>query len=378
MPNRKRILMLRRDLGVKQYHLACSLVDELKWECQLMLPRVGGLNWYGCFRQFPRPKQMLLHLLWQDRSLLLNQQPNRDPAKEDYALPFSSISRFSKENILSLEPDLIYLSSDTSDWMRKKLFGYNLGVPVIVDVEDSMIWRKDIYVYHKWREMVERESQLISNDQVVKVAWASDLERIASRNYYQEVVNKDFVTLYPFVAKRTIPTLLEKKTDAFSVVYLGSSWLRSGRDYFPFIKEIVKNGVQLTIFLINSVFPFERSYAKYRRLARRYENLEVNPCIPYAEAKSVISKFHVGLVGALNDIMKYRATFGMKPLEYAFANVQPASLGIPLKNLSNGKEFGYVCAPETIESAFVNNLKNFDYNYHLMDNHLGLFENEEV
>ena len=111
-------------------------------------------------------------------------------------------------------------------------------------------------------------------------------------------------------------------------------------------------------------------WQKFSELAVRYENFHLEKFVTFGRIKSIISKHHVGLVYLPSDSEKIKATFGMKPFEYAYANVQPASVGSKLIDLESKKEFGYECSPKTIESEFKNNLVNFKKEENLMDNHV--------
>ena len=283
--------------------------------------------------------------------------------------PFKEASNFSEEKIQDLDPDVIYLSSASYETSRK-ILSLDLDIPIVLDIEDSALFHRNFRPPSVSRERIGKERILISHPKVSTVLWGSDPERDLASTHYRDISpRKPFITMYPFVAKHTLPNTVKEKTDEFSVVYLGSIWTGSDyRNYFPAIEKICETGVKLTVYLLNSWSRHNFKIAS--NLAKKHPNFDVEEFVPYDKAKEQISKYHVGLSGNFFGFVKTKATFGMKPLEYAYAGVQPSSLGHPIKNLSDGKEFGYCCTPETIVENFEHNLDHFDWDYHLMDNHL--------
>lgn len=352
-----KLLMIVQDLGVKQYHLACALTDSYDVECHLSTLNPFGLNWRRCFLGFPNVKNMYRGLHNKVRRIQAGYSPD----------PFITISEFNQSKVFNLDPDVIYVSSTIyGKGIEEKVL--NLDYPIILDVEDSILLDRDVVKSETFKRRLDKEKKLVSFPSVMLVLWGSDGEKNAALKYYKKDANKkSFITVYPYVAERTIPKYQKEKKE-LSVVYAGSIWEGGYRDYFPIIERIGKKGINLTIYMSNS---FNRyNWNKLRKTSKKYSSVLVENNYPFHEIKEELSQFQIGLTGFTIDCLKYRATFGMKPMEYAYAGVQPASIGNSINNISDDKEFGYRCSPETLLDDYQYNLHRFDWNYHLMDNRL--------
>lgn len=283
--------------------------------------------------------------------------------------PFRTIQEFNQSKALDLDPDVIYISSSSMYEKRLEEKFLNLDYPIILDVEDSTLLSQDVVKSDTFKERLDKEKKLVSFPSVMIVLWGSDSERNAALKYYKKDSNKKpFITVYPYVAERTIPRYQKEKKES-SVVYAGSIWEGGYRDYFPIIERIGKKGINLTVYMSNS---FNRyNWNKLLKTSKKYSSVLVEKNYPFHKIKEELSQFQIGLAGSTVDCLKYRATYGMKPLEYAYAGVQPASIGNSINNISDDNEFGYCCSPETILDDYQSNLHRFDWNYHLMDNRLG-------
>jgi hypothetical protein len=171
--------------------------------------------------------------------------------------------------------------------------------------------------------------------------------------------------------------MLSKKTDDFTVVYAGSIW-GGYRDVVGQLTEIARSGIETHVYMLNDFV--KHQWDRMEQRAEATDGLHLHRRFPFATIKAVIQRYHAGLHFAMTDD-KTSATYGMKPLEYAYAGVVPfcidASLDSrPAYNLSDDKEFGYVVAsPDDVEHDFNPFLlKHFDYDYHLMDTHIHEFK----
>lgn len=356
-----KILFINQDLDVKQYHLACALTDKYNIECHLALLFPNGLNWKRALSAFPHPRGML-YFLRTHRAFMARQ------LKNDTINPFKTVKAFNKHNLLELDPDLVYISSNTDS-----TFDYrNLGkYPIFYDIEDFIEFDKDIVGYKKAFTRMMENHRIIHNPMVLGVGFGSLAECKSASMLFgpEEHGRKPYITLYPFVAKRTLPKKVKDKTNIFSIVYAGSFWRGDGyKDISKTFLKILSNGLDLTVYIVNSWHKPTMEYLK--SITSNYDNFHIKPVVSFGKIKEEISCYHVGLKGGFIGYKKTKATFGMKPLEYAYADVQPVSLGHSLNNLSDNKEFGYCTTPEDIQYNYQNNLENFDWNYHLMDNHL--------
>lgn len=352
--------MIVRDLGVKQYHLACALTDRYDFDCHLLILNTFGLNWKHCILGFPKIKKMY-------RGLKKTVIKFREEYSPD---PFITFSGFNKEKIFNLDPDVIYISSLKCEKRIKEVL--NFDYPMILDVEDSILLKQDVVKSEKFKEQLDIEKKLVSSSGVRLVLWGSDTEKNMALKFYQkEAYKKPFITVYPFVAERTIPKDQKKKKE-LSVVYAGSIFKGSYRDYFPIIERIGKKKINLTVFMSNSDNRYY--WNKLLKITNKHSTLVSKKYVPFHEIKEEISKFQIGLTGSTIDCLKLRATYGMKPLEYAYAGVQPASIGNKIKNICDENEFGYCCTPESLLDNYQYNLHKFNRNYHIMDNRLDELE----
>jgi hypothetical protein len=343
--------------GVKQYHLACALTDQYNVECYFLSLLPTGLNWLGSIRQLPKIRKSLTQLVAIRDYFAKTSRQNGSP--------FLSIEQFSLKRLRSIDPDFVYVSSFVNESFSPDMIEY----PILYDIEDSILLDRNIIKLDKYQWRLKREETFIKNQNVKIIAWGSETEKTEALKQNNLVIDKEVCVIYPFVAKRTLLQKTYEKTKHFSVVYSGSVWLENEhRNFIPSFLKIIKQNIDLTVYLLNS-FNW-RVYYTLKRLSFKHSNFHVKKFVGYNKLKEELSKYHVGVDGNFLGYEKTRATFGMKPLEYAYANVQPASLGHPICNLSDGKEFGYCTTPENIEQKHQNNLKHFDWNYHLMDNRI--------
>ena len=211
-----------------------------------------------------------------------------------------------------------------------------------------------------------REQDWINISQ--QVTWGSSEEKKLGERKL-ELGSSDSLLLYPFVAKLTTRGRWPlEKTENFSVAYAGSIWAGGHRDHYKIFEAIGRQKIDLYVYMANS--SNRHNWNLMRQLQKTYPTIKLFPAVDYYSIKDVLSQHHAGLVVTNDQFMKTRFTFGMKPFEYAYADVQVASIGMPIKNLNTGTEYSYNCTPETIQSAFEDKRYMFDKNYHLMDRHL--------
>jgi hypothetical protein len=345
-----KILFLNNTLGVKQYHLASALTDKYNAECHFAHMYPFGYNWKMGLKQFPRPRKMLLYFR------RARDFTTRDILKNDPTLPFKTVNKYSDIAISQSDFDWVYFSS-AIPYFPEELEGRN----VWVDIED-LVKFNDLPSL----EQIAYERQLMNKAKIL--TFGSEGERRYACHHY--VLPKPTLTMYPRVAQRTLPKTFTRKTDNFSIVVIDSSWNGAYfRDYYPLIEEIVKDtGIEVYFFLAN--YWSKPIWDRFADLTIKYDNFFLFKAATFGIIKDLISKYHVGLVNVPGDLTKVKSTFGMKPFEYAYANVQPASIGSPLIDLESQKEFGYQTTPQTIESDFKNNLVNFRKEENLMENHI--------
>lgn len=354
-----KLAMICHDLTVKQYHLACAIADTYYWDIRFYHTRLDKINWSIVFKQLP-------YLYNAGRCLKSQIERKSFYVKHEYGKPLDKIQHYNPKDVEEYAPDIIYITS-ASQYTYKIALDNHPKIPFILDIEDSQLFRTD-YKKEGNKDEIENENKITSHQQVKIITWGSQAEIDKACKYYGEP-EKPWILLYPLVARRTLPRELDDKTPDFSVVYIGSIWEGKGyRNFFPVLSDIAESGVNLDVFLLNSWN--KPNWNKLKKLDRKTSNLTAYPFIPYAKIKQEISRYHVGVCGSPEDFEKTNSTYGMKPLEYAYARVQPISLGIPIRNLSDGREFGYCSSTKTIEDDYQCNLDRFDREYHLMDNHL--------
>lgn len=354
-----KLAMICHDLTVKQYHLACAIADNYSWDLRFYYTRLNKINWGTVFKQLP-------YLYNAGRCLKSQIERKAFYVNYEYGKPLDKIQPYNPRDVEEYAPDIIYITS-ASQFTCKISLNNHPKTPFILDIEDSQLFRTD-YKKDENRNEIKSEGKLTSHEQVKIITWGSHAELTKAYEVYGDQ-GKPSILLYPLVARRTLPPKLDDKTPYFSAVYLGSIWQGKGyRNLFPIISEIAESRINLHVYLLNSWN--KPNWKRIKKLGEKYPNLTPHPFTPYAKAKQEISRFHVGLCGSPEDYEKTNSTYGMKPLEYAYAGVQPVSLGIPIRNLSDGREFGYCSSPQQIQKEYQHNLDQFDREYHLMDNHL--------
>ncbi len=350
-----RILFIRGYLSVKQYHLACALTDKYEVDCDFAhLYPSNGYDFLGSKFYYPKLKWMAKHILKNAKG---ESEITKHVIENDPTLPFNKIASFSKFKKDLKEYDWIYLSSYCMRFPRQLKSLNNLWV----DIEDLILLREKAL-----EKQLASEKFLIENSNFVTFGSNKELE-LAKLTYG---LTENYATVYPRVARRTIPKIFSKKTNKFSVVVIGGFYNTGYRNYFPTIKEILKLNpdTTLTLYLVNSHNKF--MWNLFKQLEVELSNFTVKPFVSYGLLKQEISKYHVGLIYLPSQYEKLSATFGMKPFEYVYAKVQPCSIGKRLIDPYNNKEFGYRCDPTNIQENFKENMKNFDYEKNLMDNNL--------
>jgi len=350
--DKMKVLFIGNELGVKQYHLACALADNCNVKPYFLD--------YDVMNYLPISKKVKL---FAKRRLVRYQSKAKQIRRYDPINPFVDIGDLTKDGLEDIDPDVVYISHTVM-----KIPEYVFNYPFFYDIEDFIWLNRDIAKI--------RTDSLFKRLRILrKVILRHNLIGVGAGSYKeQEAVKyvlryKNPILLYPFVAKRTLPRKINPKTENFSVVYAGG--VSSGyRDFVPYFKEILGSGLDLTVFMNNS-----NNYWYYKKVKKLkiYPNFTLYRQEMYSKIKETISEFHVGLTGNFINFRKSGATFGMKPLEYAYANVQPVSLGYPLFNLSDSESFGYVATADKIKELYKDNLKNFDFDYHLMDTHISNF-----
>jgi hypothetical protein len=363
-----KLLFINNYLDVKQYHLACALTDQYNVECHFayLLPSTKH-DWKGVVKEFPKLKTMLIHLR-NHKGLI-----TKKIMKDDPLLPFVTTVPYHKvKNHLSIF-DWVYCSSD-SNYIPKELYRSNSNL--WLDIEDLRLFRE-----YATNQQLAYEKELINKFSLI--SFGSEQELFFAKWKYKSIkkTNKPCFVIYPRVARRTIPKTFASKTKEFSLVIIGNIWNdQSYRNYYPVIKKILtENTFPVTLFLFNSWNKF--MWTTFKKLEEQYKNknkqFTVKEFVPYGSIKQALSKYHVGLVYLPQHFKKLTVTFGMKPYEYVYANVQPASIGTRIfDQIHPQKEFGYICQTNTIRENYQNNIKNFDQENNLMDNNLKELRNE--
>ena len=340
-----KILFVNRTLGVKQYHLACALTDKYGVDCYFAHTWTNGMNWKAGLEKFPNLKKIVSHTY----------KLRNYPQKDDYEV-FKEVHPYSKIHLMKSEFDWIYC---------------NTLIDKIPDFPNIWLDIEDLSYYNSNNPKERIFSQLQKEQEAIYqakiITFGSEGEKLKAEILHWFPDSQPEV-IYPYVAKRTIPKMFKKKDEEFSIVYAGSSYEDSPRDFFPVFEKIVQNKDQkLTVYLSN--WRNKYSWNKLEKLAERYPNLIAKKSVPFSKLKYEISNFNVGLTVLRPEYRKFQLTYGMKPLEYAYAKVQPVSIGEHLIDNSYG-EFGYKSTPQTIERDFVRNLHNFNEYRNLMDNNI--------
>ena len=341
-----KIVFLNARLDVKQYHLACALADRYRAQC------------YFLHYPFTRFLPLYQRLKFIGKKVLYGHNDFVDECRKDPHNPFHYIGPFSLNTLQTLDPDLVYISH-LIDWVPEKVFSY----PIFYDVEDFILVNRDFLPAPTIAARMACYQWFLDRP-LVGVGCSSPIEQERFSKYY----HCQAILLYPFVAKRTVPKFLPPKHEDFSVVYAWGISRVGYRDFYTSFQSILQAGIPLTCFMNNSHSPKD---VKYICRLQSYPHFTFYKHQPYGIIKEKLAPFHVGLIGQFVGYDKMAITYGMKPLEYAYAGVQPATLGYPLCNLSNGREFSYSpIHPKWIQEKYDSRLDQFDFEYHLMDHHV--------
>lgn len=363
-----KILFLTNDMRVKHFHMASAIRAKMDAEIHFMYiwpthriatVRFSELKGSGCVAHFV------------------------NDAKESRV--FDTVQRYNAKAFDKLQPSVVYVND--LDGVRRCFppIAKPHRFKPVCDIEDLAATDIDV---HKNIIPLKREHEIISNPDI-------DMFLFGSQDEYNEA-HKVYTVLsrlssrrtslvssrvqYPFVAESTLinPSSREPKTEEFSVVYAGSIWKGGYRDNYSTIIEFGKQGINLDVYLLNSWNAV--NWKMLSDIADKYPSINAFPRLKLFEVKQRIQKYHAGLY-LTGDFNKVKATYGMKPLEYAYAGVVPVGVDAtdsskPVKNLSDRKPFGYVTPLEEIRDRYwnYNYLKNFDWDYHLMDNHIDEFK----
>lgn len=351
-----KILFLTNDMRVKHFHMASALRTNLDVEIFLLhiLSRFGDL---GALREyFPYPNRMWYYMMGRRTRLVGDAESSGI---------FDGIERFSRKTLLRLRPDVIYINESGIE-LTKDL---SWRPKIVCDIEDSTLFDENAT-----EGALKRELNAIRSDNVDFYLFGSAEEHNTAKTVYESSLKKPSRVQYPYVAASTLSRVHVDKTEEFSVVYAGSLFSGGCRDLFSLIEQFGKCRVRLDVYMLND---WTHHWKRLVKIHKKYPSVRAYSRLKLFEVKQVIQKYHAGLcIGG--DFKKVKATFGMKPLEYAYAGVVP--LGIitsgkekRVRNLSNGRVFGYTTFVSRAEKDFVNLLHNFDWDYHLMDNHLDKF-----
>ena len=369
-----KILFLNDDLGVKQYHMACAMKDNIEdIEIHLQHINATGYSFRTALRWFPRPRAMY-RLFFKNRTRMV-----KDLELNSY--PFDSVMQFSPKRVNEFMPDVIYINSRASLQAVKKS---EVKAKVVYDVEDSAV---ALDPSKNKKKLIDYEMKSIGDNIVDWILFGSKGEMQQWRLYYKEQykIDKQHRVQYPYVAKRTRSKCIGDfpKYGFFdyngAIVYIGSIMhSKSDRNLSSKFEWIMKHKIPITVFMLN-----DWSTSEFNRLIHlEYNNpfFNLRRRVPLYEIKSIIRGYHLGLCLS-GGRFKQSLTYGMKPLEYAYAGVQPVTVGgkpVPIVNLSDGKEFGFhVESPYFLDEDYPRNLKNFDWDYHLMDSHIHEFKELE-
>jgi len=338
------ISIISKDVGVKPYHMACALTDM--GHTVNMYYTSPDRPFWGMWGGLMRRKYKN-HTFYADRY-----------KKSSY--PFKKVLPIKKYT----DSDLAIVSSTAKGLLDPVLLK---NTPFIFDVEDSTHINHKILTDMQLNNGLRLERKFI--EQAIAVTWGSDGEQDTADEFH--VIKIPSMTLYPMVARSTIPmTVYHPMSSRPKVVYAGSIWSGSYRDYLDlFISMVEANNLHLTILMLNSYN--QPNWKRMKTFADNYPNVSLLPAIPYEDIKRVLSNYDIGIVGGNQVYDKMRITYGMKPLEYAYAGIHIASLGIPVNNLSDKQPFSYQTTPDSIITDLnTDAIKNFDYDYHLMDRQL--------
>lgn len=342
-----RILFINRIIGVKQFHLASALSDKYG---------------YKCFFAFTFPYNLKLKLF--KPKLIKNKLHNVNDVKTDPCNPFISIEKLNDNTINKIDPDIIYISSCVAKELNPSQL---LNKYVLFDVEDSTLFDKDILNENIYKEKILNEKKYIECKNTKIITWGSSPEKEEGEKLFK--IKKPSLLIYPLVAKRTLPKRHLPKLEKNHLVYAGSIFMGGKyRDFLSAFKSILENGLHLTVYMSNSDNKY--NYNILKELERQHPNFKLRKTISFGLIKEELTQYRIGLCPNTLDFKKTSFTYGMKPLEYAFANVQPAYVGYPVRNLTDGKEFGYKTTIGSIVKDYKHNLSNFDFKGHLMDNNL--------
>lgn len=348
-----KILFLASDLQVKHLHMAYALKDNTDHELHFMHQRPTHRFGSG----------HVTHFLQDAKESGVFSTINR------YFSVFSKLSIVSKHRIRRLRPDLIYVHNIEGVNAVK---GLDWRPTIVCDILDSVLLNTD-----PSPTAVKRERDAVTSPHVDYLLLPSDGEAQAIKERWDFTAESR--VQYPLVAKRTLPQHNMKKTDEFSVVYTGS--IQSGdehRDMYGLLEQLGKAEVVVHVYLLNDFSTSQ--WMILESIARKYRTVHAHRRLPIYHVKTEIQQYHVGLhFGA--DTAKLRATYGMKPLEYAYAGVTPVCISEQPRaayNLSDGEPFGYIAEVNNIEEKYDGErLSAFDWEHHLMDNHLKKFKELE-
>jgi hypothetical protein len=256
----------------------------------------------------------------------------------------------------------------------KLLESLDIDAKIVFDVLDSQVVDSENFD-NQLALKIEHES--ITHELVDTVLFASQMEMNWTLERYSDL-SKNCRVQYPLVARRTIPRTHKRKLDEFTIVYAGSLWLGGGyRDGFSVLRRIAQAGLNLDVYLLNDWS--KENWNALVQLSNDHRSLRAFRRIKYQDLKHHISQYHAGLYLSAGNFLKLAATRGMKPLEYAYAGVTPVGVSVdnyepfPIRNLSNGVEYGYTARPEEIRKEYVNPLRVFDFKFHIMDSHVDKF-----
>jgi len=357
-----KVLFLTDDLRVKHYHMAAALKDMGVAEPNLLHMKPTFFDIKAIAKFFPYPNRAWYYARANTTKFV------RDLKGDDV---FSTHARYSKKRLRALNPDVIYVNKLAAIELIEEA---GIKAKIVLDVEDSALINKDIFDNQK---AIEWELKAMNHEMVDTILFGSHSEMVQTIKAYDSIISKDLRVQYPFVAKRTcVPAGF--KTKEFSLVFAGSLW--SGgeyRDGFKLLEEIAQTGILIDVFLLNSWS--SHNWKLLKDLSRKYSNLGAFKRTKIQDLKKHINKYHAGLCLSAGNYMKVAATWGMKPLEYAYADVVPVAISIDkydpfgICNLSDCKEFGYIAKADTIQKDFCIRLHDFDWDYHIMDNHVDKF-----
>lgn len=359
-----KVLFLTNDISVKHFHMACAMRSvDFETHSMHFLPR--GLPIIAALKKLPRYRKaqdVLSRRAWFARD------NNLDVA-------FDSVHRYNPNRMMRMEPDVIYVNGQAGvdavywyDSVRTK-------PTVVYDIEDCALADIDVGGRGKY---IKAESAAASDEVVDWVLFGSIGEMQLASEKYCWLVDKQCRVQYPFVSAATIPPMeLHKRKRKFTAVYAGSIW-KGGYRGPEMFETIAETGLQLHVYMSNDWD--KPNFNHMKGLAAKYPNLKLKRRKSFFDVKLCLSTYQVGIFVS-GPYMKQHMTIGMKPLEYAYAGVQPVSVGndhiLPIVNLSDGKEYGYRANPDRIKKDFVSRLHYFDTFFHLMENHLHEFRELE-